>query len=103
VVYVVITPTCRAGGGGWLGGVDAVQLRDHVVAQVPLVVNGGVLQHAAEMPHRTGTPPSAGTPPTQRSADPLILAFEPSEDRWRCYADELLFDAEGAPQAPSHC
>src|SRR4051812_46844082 len=35
---------------GWrLRGVDAMHLRDHVVPEVPLVVAGRVLQHAAEV------------------------------------------------------
>ena len=31
---------------------------------------------------------------------PLIRSFEPGEDG--CYPDQLLFDVEGAPSAPSH-
>ena len=33
---------------------------------------------------------------------PLIRSFEPGEDWWWCYPDELLFDVEDAPPAPSH-
>ncbi len=33
---------------------------------------------------------------------PLIRSFEPGEDWWWCYVDELLFEVEGAPAAPSH-
>lgn len=33
---------------------------------------------------------------------PLIRSFEPGENWWWCYQDELLFDVEGAPPAPSH-
>jgi len=33
---------------------------------------------------------------------PLIRSYEPAEDWWWCYADELFFEVEGAPPAPSH-
>ena len=33
---------------------------------------------------------------------PLIRPFEPGEDWWWCYAEQLLFEVEGAPPAPSH-
>jgi hypothetical protein len=33
---------------------------------------------------------------------PLIRSFEPGEDWWWCYADELFFEIEDAPPSPSH-
>src|SRR5687768_15529620 len=33
---------------------------------------------------------------------PLIRSYEPGEDWWWCYADELFFEVDGAPAAPSH-
>ena len=33
---------------------------------------------------------------------PLIRSFEPGEDWWWCYPDELLFEVDGAPPSPSH-
>src|SRR5437588_6932135 len=33
---------------------------------------------------------------------PLIRSYEPGEDWWWCYADELFFEVDGAPRAPSH-
>ena len=33
---------------------------------------------------------------------PLIRSYEPAEDWWWCYADELFFEVDGAPPAPSH-
>ena len=33
---------------------------------------------------------------------PLIRSYEPGEDWWWCYEDELAFDVAGAPPAPSH-
>ena len=33
---------------------------------------------------------------------PLIRSYEPGEDWWWCYADELFFELDGAPAAPSH-
>jgi hypothetical protein len=39
----------------------------------------------------------------QRHPDhPIVRSFEPGEDWWWCYVDQLLFDVEGAPPAPSH-
>jgi hypothetical protein len=33
---------------------------------------------------------------------PLVRSFEPGEDWWWCYADDLLFEVQGAPPSPSH-
>ena len=33
---------------------------------------------------------------------PLIRSYEPGEDWWWCYVDQLAFDIEGAPPSPSH-
>ena len=33
---------------------------------------------------------------------PLVRSYEPGEDWWYCYADDLAFDIDGAPPAPSH-
>jgi len=33
---------------------------------------------------------------------PLIRSFEPGEDWWWCYVDELAFEVPGAAPAPSH-
>jgi Zn-finger in ubiquitin-hydrolases and other protein len=33
---------------------------------------------------------------------PLVRSFEPGEDWWWCYADEVAFEIPGAPPAPSH-
>ncbi|HKY14530.1 MAG TPA: UBP-type zinc finger domain-containing protein [Microthrixaceae bacterium] len=35
-------------------------------------------------------------------AHPLVRSFEPGEDWWWCYADELFLTVPGAPPAPSH-
>jgi uncharacterized UBP type Zn finger protein len=36
------------------------------------------------------------------TAHPLVRSFEPREEWWWCYVDELLFEVEGAPPSPSH-
>ncbi len=36
------------------------------------------------------------------STHPLIRSYEPGEDWFWCYEDELAFEVEGAPPAPSH-
>jgi hypothetical protein len=37
-----------------------------------------------------------------RSAHPVMRSYEPGEDWYWCYVDELVFELEGAPPAPSH-
>jgi Zn-finger in ubiquitin-hydrolases and other protein len=38
----------------------------------------------------------------RESAHPLVRSYEPGEDWWWCYADELLLEVADAPPAPSH-
>jgi hypothetical protein len=33
---------------------------------------------------------------------PIIRSYEPGEDWYYCYIDDLMFELEGAPPAPSH-
>jgi hypothetical protein len=33
---------------------------------------------------------------------PVIRSYEPGEDWWWCYVDDLVFEIDGAPPAPSH-
>ena len=33
---------------------------------------------------------------------PIVRSYEPGEDWYWCYVDEVAFDLEGAPPAPSH-
>jgi hypothetical protein len=33
---------------------------------------------------------------------PVVRSYEPGEDWFWCYPDELVFDLDGAPPAPSH-
>jgi uncharacterized UBP type Zn finger protein len=33
---------------------------------------------------------------------PLIRSYEPGEDWWWCYVDNVIFDVAGVPPAPSH-
>ena len=33
---------------------------------------------------------------------PLIRSYEPGEDWWFCYVDDLMFLVDGAPPSPSH-
>ena len=33
---------------------------------------------------------------------PIIRSFEPGEDWYWCYPDELMFELDDAPPAPSH-
>ncbi len=38
----------------------------------------------------------------QSSGHPLIRSFEPGEDWWWCYLDEISFELPDAPPSPSH-
>ena len=38
----------------------------------------------------------------QTISHPIIRSYEPGEDWYWCYPDELGFELEGAPPAPSH-
>ena len=33
---------------------------------------------------------------------PIIRSYEPGENWWWCYVDQLMFDVDGAPPSPSH-
>lgn len=33
---------------------------------------------------------------------PLVRSYEPAQDWWWCYVDEIAFEVDGAPPAPSH-
>ena len=33
---------------------------------------------------------------------PVIRSYEPGENWWWCYVDDLMFDVAGAPPSPSH-
>ena len=35
-------------------------------------------------------------------AHPLVRSYEPDENWWWCYADEIAFEVDGAPPSPSH-
>ena len=38
-----------------------------------------------------------------RASDhPIVRSYEPGEEWFWCYPDQLLFEVEGAPPAPSH-
>jgi len=38
----------------------------------------------------------------REAGHPLVRSYEPGEDWWWCYPDELMFEVHGAPPAPSH-
>ena len=45
------------------------------------------------------------TPPrtiTSTTTIPLIRSYEPGEDWWWCYADDLFFEVEAHRPSPSH-
>jgi uncharacterized UBP type Zn finger protein len=36
------------------------------------------------------------------TAHPVVRSYEPGEDWFYCYVDEVIFELEGAPPAPHH-
>lgn len=38
----------------------------------------------------------------REAGHPIIRSYEPGEDWWWCYPDELMFEVHGAPAAASH-
>ena len=50
------------------------------------------------------TAPRIATPQRTFTASrpPLVRSYEPGEDWWWCYVDEIVFDVEGEAPSPSH-
>jgi hypothetical protein len=48
-------------------------------------------------PHRHATAHASA-----QTDHPLIRSYEPSEDWWYCYPDDLAFEVEGGPPSLSH-
>ena len=38
----------------------------------------------------------------REAGHPIVRSYEPGEDWWWCYPDELMFEVHGAPPAASH-
>lgn len=38
----------------------------------------------------------------REAGHPIVRSYEPGENWWWCYPDELMFEVHGAPDAPSH-
>jgi hypothetical protein len=74
---------CLASGGTW------VHLR--------MCVSCGHVGCCDSSPNRHATAHWHANP-----EHPLVRSFEPSEDWWWCYADDLMFEVEGAEPAPSY-
>lgn len=36
------------------------------------------------------------------TGEPIVRSYEPGEEWYWCYVDDLAFELEGAPPAPSH-
>lgn len=47
-------------------------------------------------PHRHATAHARAT------SDPIVRSYEPGEDWYFCYPDNLVFKVPGAPPSPSH-
>ena len=73
---------CMASGGRW------VHLR--------LCLECGHVGCCDSSPNRHATAHFRAT------AHPVIRSYEPGEDWWWCYVDDLSFEVDGAPPAPSH-
>ena len=47
------------------------------------------------------SPAQHATAHAEASAHPLVRSMEPGEEWWWCYVDELAFEIDGAPTAPT--
>jgi hypothetical protein len=73
---------CLASGGDW------VHLRLCLECRHVGCCDNSPNRHATKHFHETG--------------HTLIRSYEPGEDWWWCYVDELFFEVDGVPSAPSH-
>ena len=48
------------------------------------------------------SPSKHATQHFQATGHPLVRSYEPGENWWWCYADEVGFEVDGAPPAPSY-
>jgi uncharacterized UBP type Zn finger protein len=48
------------------------------------------------------SPAKHATAHFRTTTHPLVRSYEPGEDWFWCYADQLAFELDGAPPAPSH-
>ena len=48
------------------------------------------------------SPGKHGTAHAEQAGHALIRSFEPGESWWYCYVDDVTFQVDGAPAAPSH-
>lgn len=48
------------------------------------------------------SPNRHATAHVRASSHPIVRSFEPGEEWFYCYPDDLLFELSGAPPAPSH-
>ena len=48
------------------------------------------------------SPGTHATKHYESSGHPLMRSYEPGEDWWWCFPDELMFEVDGAPPSPSH-
>jgi hypothetical protein len=48
------------------------------------------------------SPNRHATAHARATADPIVRSFEPGENWYYCYPDDLLFELDGAPPAASH-
>ncbi len=73
---------CEDGGGWW------VHLRRCAQCGHVGCCDSSPAQHATA--HYTAT------------GHPVMQSYEPGEDWWWCFVDEVAFEVDGAPPAPSH-
>jgi Zn-finger in ubiquitin-hydrolases and other protein len=48
------------------------------------------------------SPGKHATAHNQATGHPIIRSFEPGEGWYYCYTDDLMFELEDAPPAPTH-
>ena len=64
---------------------------------------GGLCMHCGHVGCCDSSPNRHATAHSHAHADhPVIRSYEPGEDWWWCYADDLFFEIDGASPSPSH-
>jgi len=78
------------------GCVDCLALGEQNWVHLRLCETCGHVGCCDQSPHRHGTAHARAT------SHPIIRSYEPGEDWFYCYPDDLMYELTGAPPGPSH-
>jgi hypothetical protein len=84
------------------GSTEATGCEDCLAAGRHDWVHLRVCQSCARVGCCDNSPGRHATAHFHSDAHPIIRSYEPGEDWYFCYLDDLMFELDGAPPAPSH-